>query len=143
MTTVNVQADNSTLTLNGRTIKSFSDGDIISITYVNSKVEHLNSSEGGVNINDRSDGGVVDLVMRVQKMSPDDVFMNAARESKPSIVFNGSLKSRGTVDGNDFVETYDLTTGSITKQPVGRVNNLEGSNESEYMIRFRNCVRSM
>ena len=143
MTVVNVQSDNSTLTLNGRTFKAFADGDIMSVTYANPRVEHLNSSDGGVNINDRSDGGVADLVMRVQKHSPDDIFMNQARESKPSIVFNGSLKSRGVVDGNDHVETFEFGTGSITTQPVGTVNNLEGNNESEYMIRFRNTVRTM
>lgn len=143
MAEVNVQADAATLVLNTRTIKAFADGDIISVDWANPKVEHLNSTDGGVNINDRSDGGAGDLLMRVQKLSPDDVFLNAARESKPSIIFNGSMKTRGTVDGNDIVETYDFTTGSITTQPNGTVNSQEGNNLSEYTIRFRNIVRSI
>ena len=47
---------------------------------------------GGVNINERSDRGVHDLTLRVQRFSESDVFMNSLARQSPPVVINGSAK---------------------------------------------------
>lgn len=141
--TVSTQADSTTLVLNGTVIDDFIAGDILELTPVNPATSHVNGTGGGVNINARSDAGVHDLVVRVQKMSQSDIFLNSARNQADPVVFNGTLKEDFTRDGIAGVESYILESGSITTQPTNTANDQDGNALREYTIRFRNATRNL
>lgn len=141
--TVALQADSTTLVLNGYIFTALAEGDEMTFTSVNPLTGHVNSSGGGVTIKKRIDGGVTDLVVRVQKYSDDDVFLNSAKESALPVVLNGSAKENYRKDGTDFVCTLQLNNGSITTQPTDTRNNQDGNALMEYTIRFRNAVRTL
>lgn len=143
MATISVSADSTTLVLNGTAISDTVTGDIITLVPVNPATAHINSSSGGVNIIERTDKGVYDLTIRVQRLSGSDVFLNNALRVSPPTVFNGSLKENFNRDGTDFVESWLLESGSITTQPTKTVNDEDGNALSEYTIRFRNATRNL
>ena len=143
MPSIVMSADSVSLILNGFPVLDFTEGDFLELNPVNPLTSHINSANGGVNINERSDGGVYDLVFRVQKYSVADVFLNSAGNQKPIAVFNGSVKEDYSRDGTDGVESYLLENGSITTRPGNTKNNQDGNASMEYTLRFRNVVRSI
>ena len=143
MAVINVGAESSTLVLNGKAITDMVSGDIITLTPANPSTVQINSTNGGVNINQRSDRQVYDLTMRVQRQSGSDVFLNNSLRQAPAVVFNGSLKEGYSRDGVDGVESWILEGGSITSQPTKTVNNEDGNALSEYTIRFRSATRNI
>lgn len=136
-------ADSTTLVLNGFAITDFAEGDIIELNPANPLTSHVNGSAGSVNINKRNDSGVHDLVMRVQKMSGSDVFLNSARNQAVPVIFNGSVKEDFVRDGTAGAESYILENGSFTTQPGNTKNNTDGNGMVEYTIRFRNATRNI
>lgn len=143
MANVQVTADNATLTLNGRVFTDFQEGDRLTLTPVNDLTSHTNSANGGLTINKRSDGRVHDLVIRLQKMSDDDIFMNGILNAETTVVLNGSLKEVFVRDGVQGVDTYSLQNGSCTTLPTKTVNDQEGNSLMEYTIRFRQAIRAI
>ena len=143
MASIVLDADSTTLVLNGTAITDLIDGDILELTPANPLTSHVNSSNGGVNINKRSDGGVHDLVVRVQRYSASDVFLNNASNQASPVVFNGSLKEDYVRDGTAGAESWILENGSITTRPTNTKNNTDGNSLQEYTIRFRNCSRNI
>lgn len=143
MAVIALQADSTTLVLNGTILNDLAEGDSITFTSVNPLTGHVNSAGAGVTIKKRLDGSVTDMVVRVQKYSDSDVFLNSAKESGLPVVFNGSAKENYTKDGTDFVCTLQLNNGSITAQPTDTRNNQDGNALMEYTIRFRNAVRTL
>jgi len=139
MATISVGADSTTLILNGVAITDLVTGDIITLAPVNPSTAQINSTNGGVNINQRSDRSVYDLTIRVQRLSASDTFLNTSLRSEPATVFAGSLKESFVRDGVDGVESWLLEGGSITTQPTKTVNDEDGNALSEYVIRFRNA----
>jgi len=143
MAVVTVSADSTSLVLNGTAVNDFIAGDILTLAPVNPATAHINGSGGGVNINERSDRGVYDLTVRVQRYSASDVFLNNSLRQSPPTVFNGSLKEDYNRDGTDGVESWILENGSITTQPTATKNDQDGNALSEYVLRFRNASRNI
>lgn len=143
MAIISVSADSTTLVLNGTAISDLVTGDVITLVPVNPVTAHINSSNGGVNINERTDRGVYDLTIRVQRLSGSDVFLNNALRQSPPTILNGSLKENFNRDGTDGVETWLLESGSFTTQPTKTTNDEDGNALSEYVIRFRNANRNL
>ena len=143
MSVITIQADSATLILNDRSMTAFAEGDFLTLTPANAASSHVNSASGGVSIAERFDKDVYDLMFRVQKFSPDDVFMLSALNSENLIVFAGSLKESYGIDGNAGVESFTLEAGSITTQPTQTKNNQDGNALMEYMLRFRTAKRSL
>jgi len=143
MAVINLGADSTTLILNGTAITDLVSGDVIVLAPVNPSTAQINSSNGGVNINQRSDRSVYDLTVRVQRLSNSDRFLNNALRTTPATVFNGSLKENFTRDDVAGVETWILEGGSITTQPTKTVNDEDGNALSEYTIRFRSATRNV
>ena len=141
MSVITIGTDSTTLVLNGYPFKSFVAGDIMTLAPVNPLTSHVNSTNGGVSIQGRSDGGVHDLTLRVERYSDDDIFLNSAINGAGITVFNGSMKGNFNKDGVDGIETFSLESGSITTRPTSTKNDQDGNALSEYMIRFRNAVR--
>ena len=143
MAIITVSANNTTLVLNGTAISDFVSGDILTLTPVNPATSHINSSDGGVNVIERSDRGVYDLTVRVQRLSGSDVYLNQVLRQSPPTILNGSVKENFTRDGTDGVESWLLENGSITTQPTKTSNDEDGNALSEYTIRFRNATRNI
>lgn len=140
MAVISVDATSATLTLNGYAFSSFAEGDFITLAFPNPHTSRTNSAGGGVSIQERIDGGVCDMTVRVQKYSDDDVFMNTQINSGV-IVFDGSLKEAYTKDGSDASENFSLGAGSITTKPTSTKNNQDGNAMLEYVIQFRDAKR--
>ena len=68
MALITVDATSSTLTLNGYAFSSFAEGDFITLAFPNPHTSRTNSAAGGVSIQERIDGGVCDMTIRVQKI---------------------------------------------------------------------------
>lgn len=143
MSEILLQADSTTLVLNGQVIEDFAEGDYIEINPVNELTSHTNSSNGGVTIIKRLDAGVTDVVVRVQKHSASDVYLNGIRNQDAPIVIEGSAQEVFIRNGTEFVEAWSLERGSMTVQPGNTKNNQDGNALQEYTIRFRNAVRTI
>lgn len=143
MSNIVLDADSTTLVLNGHAFTSFGVGDNIAINPVNPHTSQTNSNDGGVTINRRSDGGVHDLVITLQKYSDDDVFLNSAINAETPTIFAGSLKEDFVKDGTDGQESWTLEGGSITTLPSNTKNDTDGNATQEYTFRFRNAKRAL
>ena len=143
MSVITISADSATLILNDRAMTSFAEGDYVTLTPANPASAHVNSAAGGVSISERFDKDVYDLMFRVQKYSPDDVFMLGLINAEGPSVVDGSLKESYTIDGGAGVESWTLESGSITTQPTQTKNNQDGNALMEYVLRFRTAKRSM
>jgi hypothetical protein len=142
MAVITKDADSVTLVLNGHAFTSFGVGDIITITPVNPQTSQVNSSDGGVSINTRSDANVYDLKMTIQKFSDDDVFLNSIINSGTTIL-TGSMKEDFNSDGTDGQESWTLEGGSITTKPSDTKNDTDGNATLEYTVKFRNAKRAL
>ena len=143
MAVITMSADSTTLVLNGFAITDFAEGDIVELNPANELTSHVNGSANSVNINKRNDAGVHDLIVRVQKFSGSDVFLNSQRNQATPVVFNGSVKEDFTRDGTAGAESYILENGSMTAQPSNVKSNTDGNEMMEYTIRFRNATRNI
>jgi len=143
MAGIALAVDSSTVVLNGTAIVDLIEGDYVVITPANPATSHVNSINGGVNINERSDRGVHDLTLRVQRFSESDVFMNSLARQSPPVVINGSAKENYTRDGVAGVESWIMENGSVTTQPTATKSSTDGNALQEYVIRFRNASRNL
>ena len=143
MATITLAADSTTLILNVTAITDFMSGDVLTLTPVNPSTSHVNGNNGSVNINERSDKGVYDLLINVQRFSESDVFLNNADRQSPPTVFNGSVKEDFTRDGTAGVESFILENGSFTTRSTVTKNDQDGNALMSYSIRFRTATRNV
>lgn len=143
MAVITFATDSTSLILNGTSLVDFIEGDFLELNPVNPLTSHVNSANGSVNINKRVDGGVHDLIVRVQKGSNSDVFLNSAMNQESPVVFNGSVKEDFNRDDTAGAESYILENGSLTTRPSNKKNNQDGDAVMEYTIRFRNATRNI
>ena len=83
------------------------------------------------------------MKMTIQKFSEDDVFLNELINAVRTTLIEGTLKEDYTRDGGDFQDTWTLEGGSITTKPTETKNDQDGNAVLEYMIKFRNAIRSI
>lgn len=138
----------STLILNGQLIKDLIAGDSLELAFLNDDTAHIESTDGGVTISKRIDANVGTLTVRVQRNSEGDVFLNNAINSIEVTVIEGTLtQTYKTISGEGIqilgVSTYRMTTGTVIGKPTVTINNQDGNDTMEYLIRFRNIVRSI
>ncbi|CFQ50402.1 hypothetical protein [Yersinia frederiksenii] len=143
MSQIVISADTATFVLNGRIITDIAAGDYITLTPTNPLTSRANSAQNGVTISKRVDAGVTVMVVRVQKFSNDDIWLNQQINANTPVVFNGSVKESFVRDGAALKETYDLQVGSITTQPTQTKNNQDVNALMEYTIEFRNSRRNV
>jgi hypothetical protein len=143
MSTITLAADSTTLILNGEPIKDLMAGDVITLTPVNPSTSHVNGNNGSVNINERSDKGVYDVLVNVQRFSETDDFLSKADRLSPPAVFNGSMKEDYNRDGTAGVESWILENGSFTTRPTVTKNDQDGNALMAYTIRFRTATRNV
>ncbi|MGE4748478.1 hypothetical protein AB8990_03120 [Yersinia enterocolitica] len=143
MSQIVISTDTATVVMNGRIITDIAAGDYITLTPTNPLTSRANSAQNGVTISKRVDAGVTVMVVRVQKYSNDDVWLNQQINTDIPVVFNGSVKESFVRDGAALKETYDLQVGSITTQPTQTKNNQDVNALMEYTIEFRNIRRNV
>lgn len=143
MSQIVISADTATVVMNGRIITDIAAGDYITLTPTNPLTSRANSAQNGVTISKRVDAGVTVMVVRVQKFSNDDIWLNQQINANTPVVFNGSVKESFVRDGAALKETYDLQVGSITTQPTQTKNNQDVNALMEYTIEFRNSRRNV
>lgn len=143
MAVITLAADSTTLVLNGTPITDLVNGDTITLEAVNPATSQVTSTNGGTNINERSDRGVHNLTVRVQRFSESDVFLNNAKRQSPPTVMRGTMKEAFTRDGTAGVESWLLENGSFTTQPTSTKNDQDGNALSEYVIQFRDASRNL
>lgn len=143
MSQIVISANTATFVLNGRIITDIAAGDYITLTPTNPLTSRANSAQNGVTISKRVDAGVTVMVVRVQKFSNDDIWLNQQINANTPVVFNGSVKESFVRDGAALKETYDLQVGSITTQPTQTKNNQDVNALMEYTIEFRNSRRNV
>lgn len=143
MAIITLAADATTLILNGTAIIDTPAGDTITLAPVNPATGRNNAINGGININERSDKGVYDMTVRVQKYSESDSFLNNLLRQSPPAVINGSAKTAYSRDGQDSEQSWALEGGSFTTQPTDTQNDTDGNAVMEYTIQFRNANRNL
>lgn len=143
MAEIVVNSSTATIVLNGRIITDIVTGDYVTLTPSNPLTSRANSAQNGVTISKRVDAGVHVMVLRVQKFSNDDIWINGLSNSEIPTVINGSIKESFIRDGASLKETYDLQVGSITTQPTQTKNNQDVNALMEYTIEFRNIRRNV
>ncbi|ELI8120980.1 TPA: hypothetical protein ACQQX6_004361 [Yersinia enterocolitica] len=143
MAEIVVNSSTATIVLNGRIITDIVTGDYVTLTPSNPLTSRANSAQNGVTISKRVDAGVHVMVLRVQKFSNDDIWINGLSNSEIPTVINGSIKESFIRDGASLKETYDLQVGSLTTQPTQTKNNQDVNALMEYTIEFRNIRRNV
>ena len=141
MSTIQFLSDSTTLVLNTRLFNDFIDGDALTLTPVNDLASR-NRSVRGVNIQKRSDSGVMDLAFTIPKYSDDDIYMTSQINQDLPVLFSGSVKENYVKDGVEFVTTYTLEDGTITTQPTDTRNNTDGNQDMVYTIQFNKATRA-
>lgn len=142
MANITLQNDSTTLVIDGEIMRDLAEGDVMTLAFPNAKTNRINAADGGVTVGERSDSGVCDLTVRVQRNGAADIFLQS-KANQGVAVFDGSLKENFTKEGVDGVETYEMQTGSITTQPTKTKNSTDGNALNEWIIQFRNGVRSL
>ena len=144
MSAIRVSATGSTLTINGHIFQNLIEGDTIEVNPVNNKTSHVNGIRpGDVTISSRSDGNVHDVVVRVQRYSEDDVFLNSLMNSDFPELLEGSLKEQYVRGSQQSTETWLFENGSLTERPSRVKNTQDGNAVMQYTMRFRNAARSL
>lgn len=110
-------------------------GDTITITPVNAETTRTYGAGNSVNIQRHTSKDVHTIVFRVQKLNTTDKaltnYMNAKTLSQ---VIEGSVKTIYFEDGEQMIENYKISGGSITTKPTDTKNNTDGNNSMEYTI---------
>jgi len=134
MAVISFKAESTTMTLNGRVVDDFINGDIFEMTPSNPDTSRLYGAGGAVNIQRRSDKDVYSLKFRVMRNSDTDIWLNEQLNADAPTVFDGSIKDRFVKDGEEFTESFTITAGSFTDKPTPKKNNIDGVESMEYTI---------
>lgn len=143
MSVITLPTDATTLIINGTAIVDLAEGDTITLAPVNPATSRVNGIGGAVNINERSDRGVMDVTVRVQKYSDSDSYLNNLNRQSPPEILSGSAKTAYSIDGRDAEESYLLENGSFTTQPTNTANSTDGNAMMEYVMQFRVGSRNL
>ena len=140
--TIIIPVEGTTLTLNGYAFKDLADGDTIALSFANDKTSLTLGTNGTATIKNRLAGDVAELTVNVMKYGNDDIYMNPfAENGVDNGVLSGTLQRNYTKDDSDFVESYSLSAGSITKKPDNTINTQDGEELLSYTIRFAYAKR--
>lgn len=143
MAAIQLAADSTTITLNGRVYTDLVNGDFLELAPVNNKTTHTTAQGGGVSIQERGDADVHNLTIRVHRFSEDDLELSKAANDAGVTLFNGSMKENFKRDGVAGVETWLLENGSVTTRPTVAKNDQDGNAVMEYVLQFRTAKRSL
>lgn len=135
--TIVIPVDGTTLTLNGYAFQDLADGDIIALSFPNDKTAHTIGTNETSTIKNRLAGDMGEMTVNCMKFGNDDIFLNPYAENGiDEGTLAGTLQRNYTKDGADFVESYTLSAGAVTKKPDNTINTQDGEELLPYTIRF-------
>lgn len=150
MSTVAMSGSDS-VTINGRILSDFADGDIAVLAYPN-EIAQVKTGKNGNSIYGLNESGKqADLVLKVIRGSADDKYLNGVLSSQQNnfagfaLIFGEFVKKIGDGKGNIGNDTYIVSGGVFTKQ-VEAKSNVEGDTAqsiAEYHLRFSNSPRAL
>ena len=142
---------NDTVTLAGRTLADFGDGDIATLTFPNELMAVKTGKNGNSIYAFNETGKQAEVVLRVLRNSSDDKFLNrllSLLKQNPAgfILMAGTFVKR-VGNGLGFIQndTYILSGGVFTRQ-VDAQSNVEGNTDQAiavYTLMFTNAPRQM
>lgn len=141
---------NDTITIAGRVLRNFGDGDVGKLGFPNDLVGVKTGKNGNSMFNLMSSGQQSEVDLRVLRGSPDDAFLNTLlnqmRSDLPAfILLDGTFVKRiGDGKGNLTYDTYVMAGGVFTKIPEA-AENTEGQTDPAlaiYKLKFANNKRS-
>lgn len=150
MGTFNITS-NDTLTLYNRTITDFADGDTSSITFPDDIVTMTTGKNNNSIYVKNEVGNNADLIMRIQRGSGDDKFLQSElskidRDFAGTVLAAGEFVKRlGDGQGNVTRDVYTLAGGTFIKK-VDTKENVSGDTEqgvSIYTMKFARAERSL
>ncbi|MBL3520305.1 hypothetical protein H0A43_07440 [Arcobacter lanthieri] len=110
-------------------------GDTITITPINAETTRTYGAGNSVNIQRHTAKDVHTVVFRVQKLNNTDKalanYMNAKTLTQ---VIEGSIKTIYYEDGEQMIENYKISGGSLTTKPTETKNNTDGNASMEYTL---------
>lgn len=149
MATYTVTGDD-TFTIAGRILNDLSNGDTVTLTYPNDIVTVTTGKNKNSIYAKNETGNNVDVVIRVNRGSDDDRFLNGLlsdqnRDLAAFVLMNAELAKRnGDGTGAVIADIYTLQGGVFTRN-VDTRENVEGDTEqavSIYTLKFALATRS-
>ncbi|WP_034255383.1 hypothetical protein [Aliarcobacter lanthieri] len=117
------------------TVDDLVSGDTITITPINAETTRTYGAGNSVNIQRHTAKDVHTVVFRVQKLNNTDKalanYMNAKTLTQ---VIEGSIKTIYYEDGEQMIENYKISGGSLTTKPTETKNNTDGNASMEYTL---------
>lgn len=129
-TTMQLRIGNDNLTVNDLIA-----GDTITITPLFAETTRTYGAGNSVNIQRHTQKDVHTVTFRVSKLgNTDKAISNYMNAKTLSQVIEGSVKTIYFEDGEQMIENYKISGGSITTKPTDTKNNTDGNNSMEYTI---------
>lgn len=150
MPTYNIVGDD-TLTLFGRILGDFADGDISTFTFDNDRVTSKTGKNGNTIFAENQTGKNCKSTLRLMIGSSDDVFLQSQLTASDQDFASTTLgtgqfvKNLGDGAGNKVRNVFTLNGGMITRTPDGK-SNVEGSTDqgvAVYNMFFAQAIRSI
>jgi hypothetical protein len=142
---------NDTLTLFGRSITDFADGDNFTTTFPNNLAEVKTGKNGNSLFAENSTGRQGEAILRLIRGSPDDKFLNSQLAAQlndfatSQLAYGQFVKRVGNGAGVVTSDSYLFRSGIFSKQ-VEAKSNAEGDTEqsaSVYNFKFANVQRAV
>lgn len=142
---------NDTLTLNGHVFNDLSVDDVTSITFPNTLINMKTGKNGNTIFAQNAQGQNADLVIRLNRGSTDDQFLQGIISASPNdfpatqLLTGTFVKRLGDGQGNVLSDTYTLQGGVISKQIDGKENVSGDTTQAEavYNIKFAQASRNI
>lgn len=131
----NALSGNDTLTLDGRLMSDFADGDVIGLEFPNDSAALKTGKNGNTIYVENQTGKQAVLTIRMIPGSGDDKYLNNRRAQQFNdfsrfILMAGEFtKKIGDGQGNQTKISYQLS-GGVFQKPTAAKNNVEGDTEA-------------
>ncbi len=142
---------NDAISINGRILADFADGDIGDLTFPNMIVDLKTGKNGNSVYAENKTGLQSEMKLRIIRGSADDIFLNnlivqqlQGLASFP-LMYGEFVKQIGDSLGNLQYDTYLVAGGVFTKVPEVK-SNVEGNTDqsvTEWQFKFSSIVRAI
>lgn len=139
-----------TITLFGRVLNDFLDGDVAQLTYPNNIIEMKSGKNGNTVYSENATGRNADLTLRLARGGSDDRFLQGKmtqqlQDPTSFVLATGQIvKNMGDGQGNRVLDVYTLI-GGVFRKRVETTENTEGATEqgvAVYTMSFADAPRT-
>ena len=142
---------NDTITINGRILNDFADGNVAELTFPNDLVTLKTGKNGNTIYGLNNTGRQCEMTLRLLRGTADDKFMNALLLSQMgnfsafALITGSFVKKIGDGAGGITLDSYILSGGTI-KRPADAMENSDGNADqsiSVWHLQFSNGPRAI